>query len=189
MLKRLIENEKIRIDAHKSGNREDNNWDDRKSDIHIHKTTYAKINGKATNIEIRIPINSDRDVSYEIKGKESLQARQKLEKEIQEAFANKNKREQFVADLLKVLDNYSSSLSSEDRANAVVKRIAKHFNLKREIEEDIKSYAGKTLLSYTKIYTDNSQRQYFVTVNDKGINLGEITPFSHTDIRLNRSKS
>lgn len=81
MLKRLIENQKIRINAHQRGNGYIDNWDDLSTDIHIHKTTRAKISGKSVNVEIRIPLNSNRKATFEI-SKTNVITRNRLSKEI-----------------------------------------------------------------------------------------------------------
>ena len=52
-LKELIENQTIKIDDHKRGNREIKNWDNARSDIHIDKTTNFPLNGKRQKVRIK----------------------------------------------------------------------------------------------------------------------------------------
>ncbi len=62
-LKPLIKNQSLIIDDHSQGNREINDWDNKNKDVHIHKNTRTKIEGKKSNLTIKIPINSGRKIS------------------------------------------------------------------------------------------------------------------------------
>ena len=50
-LKSLIENQSIKIDDHKWGNREIKDWDNKQFEVHIDKTTFYPINGKKTKYQ------------------------------------------------------------------------------------------------------------------------------------------
>ena len=92
-LKELIENQTIKIDDHKRGNREIKNWDNARSDIHIDKTTNFPLNGKRQKVRIKIPINSDRPISIENERHQEVnEIPNRLKREIQQALENKQKK-------------------------------------------------------------------------------------------------
>lgn len=186
MLKRLIENQKIRIDAHQRGNGHIDNWDDPATDIHVHKTTRARISGKSVNVEIRIPLNSDREATFEIGKTENEIARRKLSREIREALSNSDTRQGFIDDLVDTLDNYPTTLESRDRCTNAVRRLARHFGLTEQVEDDIVTYAGQRILSFTSTFQDEDARRYAVSLDEDNIEISEIDNYSRKAVRLNR---
>jgi hypothetical protein len=185
MLKRLIENQKIRIDAHQRGNGHIDNWDDPSTDIHIHKTTRAKISGKSVNVEIRIPLNSNREATFEIGKAENEIARKRLSREIRDALTDVNTRQGFIDDLIDTLDNYPTTLSSIDRCTNAVRRLAQHFGLIEQVEEDIIAYAGQRIISFTSTFQDEDDRRYAVSLDEDNIEISEIDNYSRKVVRLN----
>lgn len=186
MLKKLIENQKIRIDAHQRGNGHINNWDDPSTDIHVHKTTRARISGKSVNVEIRIPINSNREATFEIGKTENHIARRKLSKEIREALSDSDTRQGFINDLIDTLDNYPTTLTSRDRCVNAVRRLAQHFGLTEQVEDNLVTYAGQRILSFTSTFQDENNRRYAVSLDENNIEISEIDNYSRKSVRLNR---
>lgn len=105
-LKNLIDNQTIRIDDHKRGNREQKNWDDKSKDVHVDKSTNIKVNGKRQKVQIRIPINSDRPIKISNKNDQVISIPKSLEREIIQALENKEKREAFVSDILNTIREF-----------------------------------------------------------------------------------
>ena len=98
-MKALLKNQTIRIDAHQYGNREVNNWDNITQDIHLDKNTDYKIEGKKQYISIKIPLNSNRDISVVSRSKKQSEVPRSLQKEIQNVFKDINLRERFISQL------------------------------------------------------------------------------------------
>ena len=170
-LKELIKNQVIIIDDHKRGAREIKDYDNSKNDIHIDKETNFPINGKRQKLKIRIPINSDRPITIESKRKE-LAIPSKLQKEIRKSLEDKQIRNAFVGDILKVLANYDSVLNSEEKAVKVLRILSQHFDLKWD-DETILNYKDEILMAYTQFYTDSDKRRFFIKLDKKSITIGE----------------
>ncbi|MBK9733134.1 MAG: hypothetical protein IPO83_17920 [Chitinophagaceae bacterium] len=172
-LKKLIDKQTIIIDDHKRGNGEVKNWDNPSIDIHIDKKTNYRLNGKQQEVRIRLPINSDRPLRIEGKGRKQLNdVPGQLRREIQQAFENKDTRESFVTDVVETLKNYDTILNSEQRVEQVLKNLSRHFNL-QWTDEKIATYRNEVLELYTRNYTDQTGRQFFITVDNKKIKIGE----------------
>jgi molecular chaperone GrpE (heat shock protein) len=173
-LKPLIKNQTIIIDDH-SRNGEMKNWDDDKKDVHIHKNTKTKIEGKKSNLTIKIPINSGRKISISNKNSNNFdKIPRKLKKEIQKAFENKKKREAFIKDLIDVLKNFSSILDNEEKVKEAMRKISKHFDLDRT-RQNIREYLDDSLMSFTQFFTDSDKKQYFITINNKHIKISDAS--------------
>lgn len=180
-LKSLIENQKIIIDEHKRATGEIKKWDS-DDDIHIDKETQYKIEGKLQQVRIKIPINSHRKISVEAKSKINEIPR-KLKKEIIKAFENKKKRESFIQDLVEILKNYESTISNLDKVKDAMTRIAKHFELTSWIEEEIKNIIGSTIAA--RLYKDDENNEYYIIMNNKKIELGQISTSWKEVLKLN----
>ena len=172
-LKPLIKDQSIMIDDHKRGSMEIKDWDNPANDIHIDKRTKYKIDGKRQNVQIRIPINSDRDISVEIKGRKNDKVPKKLKKEIKNAFENENIRKEFVKDLLPILENFSSNLENKEKAKETLTKIAKHFDLNWETQEIVNTIDG-ILNEYTLIYQDKDDDMYYFTINRNHIKISNV---------------
>ena len=72
-LRSLIKNQVLSIDDHKWGCQENKNWDIQHCDIHVDKKTNYPIKGKIREVQIKIPINSNRpiEITDKIKGNKS----------------------------------------------------------------------------------------------------------------------
>tara|TARA_B100001964_G_scaffold13683_2_gene14228 strand:+ start:4577 stop:5152 length:576 start_codon:yes stop_codon:yes gene_type:complete len=174
-LKPLIKNQSLIIDDHSQGNREINDWDNKNKDVHIHKNTRTKIEGKKSNLTIKIPINSGRKISISNKNSNNFdKIPRKLKKEIQKAFENKKKREAFIKDLIDVLKNFSSILDNEEKVKEAMRKISKHFDLDRT-RQNIREYLDDSLMSFTQFFTDSDKKQYFITINNKHIKISDAS--------------
>lgn len=169
-LKSLIKQQTIIIDDHKRGSKEIKNWDNPANDIHIHKQTNYKIDGVIQKVDIKIPINSDRAITIKSKRKDMLEIPPKLNKEIQQAFADKNARESFINDLVTHIKNFETILSDKTRVTKVLANISKHFGLKWT-NDKIATFTNDVLTSYAQKYIDNEGNKYTIKVDKKQIRI------------------
>lgn len=178
-LKSLIDKQTIIIDDHKRGNREIKDWDNPNADIHIDKKTNYSIGGKEREVRIRLPINSSRPVKIEAKGnkKRIADIPRSLKREIQEAFGDKQIREDFMGDVVDTLKNYETILNSEQRVEQVLKNLSRHFDLEWT-DKKIATYKNDILELYTRNYTDEKGHQFFITVDREKIKIGENNGFA-----------
>ena len=106
-LRSLIKNQVLSIDDHKWGCQEEKKWDFKHCDIHVDKRTNFPINGKIREVQIKIPINSNRPIEITNKkngNKSKLDdIPNNLKKEIENAFSNDEIRNAFVVDVYDVL--------------------------------------------------------------------------------------
>lgn len=172
-LKPLIKNQSIIIDDHNWGAREIKNWDNSSSDIHIDKKTKYPIDGVKQNVRIRIPINTEREISVEIKKGKNNEVPNKLRREIIKAFEDKKVRDKFIKDLIPILDNFSSSLDSVEKAESVLRRLSKHFGLKWTTQK-IENHIRGALLEYTQVYEDDDRNQYYITIDKSKIKISDV---------------
>lgn len=184
-LKGLILNQTIRIDDHYWGSGERKYWDDKTKDIHIDKATNTKVEGKRQKVQIRIPINSERPVKIGNKNNEFRSIPRSLEREIQTALENKETRERFVSELLTVLENFPTSLSSEERAKGILDRLSKHFDLEWT-GQTTTTYAKEILKYYAQLYTDNQGLTYFLTIDQSKVEIGQNNGYARYFKRLPR---
>jgi hypothetical protein len=185
-LKPLLDKQIIRIDDHNRGNREIKNWDDSSKDVHIDKRTKYKIDGKTQEVTIRIPINSDREVSVEINGKRNSDLPNKLYKEIRKVLRdNPQVAGAFAKEIADEIKDYNSLLDNEQKAQAALNRLSKHFDLDWT-KDKIATYINDELVAYTQIYRDNKNKAYYFTLNRDYLELSDITGWSRHDIRLSR---
>jgi len=172
-LKKLINNQTIDIDDHHWGSGEIKNWDDSSKDVHIHKRTERKIEGKHRKVDIRVPINSNNAIKITSDLKNLPEIPRTLKKEITEAFENQTIRENFIKDLVVILENYESNFDSLEKANETLKRISKHFSLNWTNNEII-TYIGESIEEIEKILIDDKNHEYYISMNNKRIRIGDI---------------
>jgi len=190
MLKALIKNQKIRVDAHKWGTGESVRWDSASEDIHIDKETVRRIQGRSVKVRIKIPINSDRSVQVGIIGtvkyidQATAKARKEIVEEIVRALSDKQVREAFVNDLLKIMENYPGNLSSLEKARSAVNRLASHFGLSGDIKEEILRHAERKLTAVITVFRE-AENSYFITLGQGGITIGQ-NPLPVDTIRSRR---
>lgn len=138
----LIEHQSIYIDAH--GHELDPNvkeeiFDDTKYDLHLHKRTKkVRINNKQEYIiDIQIPINNpEREITVKKRISENAQGVKtevpgRLDREIRNAFRDKNVRDAFAKSVAKEMQGYPSKQFGEEqeKTQTVLKRIAKAFGV------------------------------------------------------------
>lgn len=172
-LKPLINNQSLIIDDHKWGAKEEKNWDKSSNDIHIDKKTKYSIDGKKQEVRIKIPINTNREITISAKRSKISEVPRKLRKEINNAFENKKIRESFILDLIPILENFNSNLDSVEKATEVLNRISKHFDLEWS-SQTIKNHLKGALIEFTQIYLDEDNKQYYITLDRKRIKISDV---------------
>ena len=164
------------IDDHHWGVGEEKNWNDESKDIHIDKKTQYKIDGKIQEVRIRLPINSDRELSIEVKTNGVKKVPRKLKKEIKKAFKDTKIRNTFIRDLRHILENFSSILNNHEKIKDTMDRLSRHFELewtKQEITTYIDDVIEKRG-SIERIYTDNENNPYYFLINRQKIQISDI---------------
>ncbi|HEY8784501.1 MAG TPA: hypothetical protein VIM16_22940 [Mucilaginibacter sp.] len=180
MLNKLIDDQKIIIDAHKWGTGENISWDKSSNDIHIDKRTNRRIKNQEIVAHIKIPINSDHDISVEIvnnvrKPKQLLEpAERQIISEIRKALSNRKVREEFINSLIDTLQNYPTNLSSPERAEAVMRRLAKHFGLSEELKNTLIELSFGRIASISAMLSGHG-KNFFINLNRENITIGEIS--------------
>lgn len=129
-IKRLLDKQQIRIDAHQRGTGQSNSFDSNK-DVHLHKETLTPVDGKRRKVSILISLNKDNvEIKDECTGTKLEGIPTQLDKEIKTALEKKDVRDQFIRDVKNILKDYSSeSLSNEEKCKKALERIAKSFGL------------------------------------------------------------
>lgn len=173
-LKSLIRDQKIRIDDHKRGTGEVKDWNDSSADIHLDKETYYPIEGRIQNVRIKIPLNSDSDISIKNNTKPAAEIPRKLIREIQGALKNKKNRQNFVNDIVDILKDYDSALSNINNVRESIKKIARHFELDWS-DSEISTNVNGALQSLTKYYSGDDNKSYFIRFDKTEITIGQKT--------------
>jgi hypothetical protein len=172
-LKGLIDRQIIIIDDHRRGSKEIKSCDDQSADIHIDKQTNYPVDGKRQKVRIKVPINSERNISIEnAKGQHLNKIPRQLRNEINKAFQNKVKRERFIKDLIETLRDFPTILNDRQRLRQILNNLSKHFDLKWS-EEIITTYTDDVLTVYTEYYLDKNGNLFFITVDKVKIKLGQ----------------
>lgn len=181
----ILRGQSIKIDNHQRGTSLPNDWKDKNQDIHIDKTTKEyKLKGKRVTVRIKIPINSDKPMSYSIKGEKTHAIPKDLLKEIQNAFSDKQSREVFVSDLIDIINNYNTVMATPQNAIDALNRLSKHFDLEWTNNE-IATFVNKKLQAITLLYRSKEKKHYFISLNQQNIKLGEMDAWSKHEINLN----
>ena len=186
-LKDLIQNQTIIIDNHNWGTGKINDWDDDTQDIHFDKETHYPIGGKKQKVKIKVPLNSKRPVTFSNTiGKGIDVIPQKLKNEIKGAFSDERKRQFFIKDLIKTLENYPSIMSNSGKARDAILKLSEHFDLNLT-GRDIKTYIGDYLESISQNFTDEeSKKRYFIEFNRKNIIAGELNKKTNHHNRMKK---
>ena len=165
-LKPLIKDQTIRIDDHLQDGRIPHRWDGDR-DIHIDKTTN---NGK-DKVRIKIPLNSDREITV-INAKEEIDGiPRKIQKEITKALSNKKIREEFVDSVLEVVQRFGANIENKEHAKQIVNRISKHFGESRIL---IDEYIDQ---KYIQIREDKYCNLFFYRLSNNDLTIGQIDKF------------
>lgn len=128
-LKRLLKNQTIRIDDHRSDGKSIHDWADKSADIHLHKESNNKLDG---HYDIRIPLNNigrQATIKYiASNGQESDTLPKSLRKEIKTAFKRIEERRRFLEEVYQELGNYNWS-DNDDERNRLAKKIGECFDI------------------------------------------------------------
>ena len=136
-IKKLINNQVIRIDNHLRN--VPNDFNDKKQEVHIHKEFREYPNQKNNDVYIKIPLNSKKKISI------SPKVSDRILKEIRDVLDDSETREKFINEVCKVLKEEWKWKSSIENKNDVAKKIANAFGLKK-------------MLSYTEIIHNSELR-------------------------------
>ena len=107
-----------------------------------------------------------------------------LRLEITQALEDREIRTNFVNEVLEVLEDFSTALSSEQRAKQVLTRISKHFDLNWPVDV-IADYAKEALLSLTLEYSGSNEEVYFSKIDHEKIEIGQ---YDEQSIRSRKKK-
>ena len=178
-LKRLIKDQTLTIDDHKRGAGEVMDWDAPGVDVLIDKSTNYLVDGKHQKVRIRIPINTELPIVLENGSGESIDdIPETLQKEIKEALEDRDIRNSFVTDLVEILKNLDTLLSSEESARDILENFSSHFG--REWSKfKATTYSKDILHYYSETYFDEVGTEYFINVNRFEIRIGQgrLYPF------------
>ena len=158
-MKQLIKNQKIRIDDHSRGEAL-GHFDNDIVDIHLDKEA------KSGEYRIRVPLNTNRPVNVEVKGRRSFrdEVPENIAREVRDAFEDVNKRRAFVDDLINELRNYpyrdagrqNNKYADINRAFGALRRLSRHFGL---------DWSNRTVRGFLKEYRSLGLR-CMVTITD-----------------------
>ena len=158
-MKQLIKNQKIRIDDHSRGEAL-GHFDNDNVDIHLDKEA------KSGEYRIRVPLNTNRPVNVEVKGRRSFrdEVPENIAREVRDAFEDVNKRRAFVDDLINELRNYpyrdagrqNNKYADINRAFGALRRLSRHFGL---------DWSDRTVRGFLKEYRSLGLR-CMVTITD-----------------------
>ena len=130
-LKPLIKGQTIRIDDHLQDGRVPHRWNDDR-DIHIDKTT----NNDKYKVRIKIPLNSDREITIIDARKEIDDIPGNIRREITKALSNKKIREEFVDSVLNVVQGFGADIENREHARQIINRISKHFGKSKKLIDE-----------------------------------------------------
>lgn len=177
-LKPLLDKQIIRIDDHNRGSGRPIVWDNLNSDIHIHKQNINKGDG---GYEIKIPINSNRDVSFAFYKKQNTLAPfpHKIKREIAKVLDNAELRKLFLEDVYKAVEAFNWDRNQQNE-RALINKIASAFEIPVERWEEIGPGNKITCVSFSKLNT----RTFHVVLNysSKSVIIGEFMPCSQRGI-------
>ena len=182
-MRRLIENQIIRIDNHRAGGIID--WNDRTSCIHIHKECFR--NNK--KYIIKVPLNRDEEASFTNMHNPNKPIPHKIIEEIQETLNNPQIRDRFIKDVCGVLKSTNWNMSEENMLN-IGKKISSAFGLSY-----FRSYKtiddANNIISFTQVMVDGNMTKYQLTIDllNQRLSIGQLKNnsrlYRHFVINLN----
>lgn len=159
-LKRLIDNQKLRVDAHSRGVATPNDL----KGVHIHKTF---IDHKRRNKSIRIDITGD-NIQYEKSFNDTDKAR--IVKEIGDVLeTDKQKLIEFAKYVSDILWRWSNKGITADKAQEYAKKIASLFDLEETAQKEFTSKVDGEISRYISIHRDSQNKLYVIDQNAKRI--------------------
>ena len=165
-LKPLIKGQTIRIDDHLQDGRVPHRWNDDR-DIHIDKTT----NNDKHKVRIKIPLNSDREITIIDARKEIDDIPGNIRREITKALSNKKIREEFVDSVLNVVQRFGADIENREHARQIINRISKHFGKSKKL---IDEYIDQ---KYIQIREDKYCNLFFYRLSNNDLTIGQIDKF------------
>lgn len=120
-IKGLLKDQVVSFDSH--GHSEMRFFDDSRYDFHLHKRTKRPIEGMERSVDIRIPLNSTREVEITSDNEPINAIPRKLKKEIHGILDDKNTRENFLRNISKALKDYPPDFQVEKNVKLCIKRI------------------------------------------------------------------
>lgn len=156
----LIKDQDVFIDAHGHEN-EDIQFADERYDIHLHKKTNYRVDGKIQEVNIRIPLNSNRPITISNARNKRMEVPRRLQKEINGVFEeNKEIRIRFVEEVRKILEEYYHVFWDKEFAKQVLRKISYFFDLNWDEEDVIFTASKGDRTPYSMYQADFVSREY-----------------------------
>lgn len=186
-LKPLIEKQTIRIDNHFRGAGVPNDIYDRKQDVHIHKEFMDS--NKQRNIVIKIPLQANRNISFEEKDIPS-----RIRKEVTDVLNDVETRDSFLKDVYNALTRDWKWDGTPKEQDSIANRIANAFGIQLS-SRPVRQYDNAICTTATFFLKDDTSnahlanrgtiRQYKMVIDKmEGSSIGEISPISHEYIYI-----
>lgn len=172
----LINNQDVFIDAH-GHEKEGISFSDERYDIHLHKKTKYRIEGKVQEVNIRIPLNSNRSVTVTNAQNKDLDVPRKLLKEVHAVFEEDiDLRTNFVKEMKSILENYYNVFWDKELAKNIFKKIGSFFNLNWDDENTIFAALSKKDFPYMMYQADfiSIETHVRLIMNWEGISIKNI---------------
>jgi len=169
-MKKLISGQTIKCDIHDAGSTQPVEWG---KGLHIHKRMQGRDYGVA---EIRIPLDSDKDIEIDTRGSKETKVR--LFNEIREAFSDVQKIREFIKGLIHEIERFSNGVDVEEHYRAAARRIAKHFELEEKIAREIIEKVDSKIARYTSVHSGGDSKLYYITQSPGEIIASEFRPRS-----------
>lgn len=144
-IRRILQGQIIRICAH--GHNESQRFEDKRFDVHLDKETKTEYCGEKIEVQIRIPVNSDRECTTKIvegRGKMNRKKQEifeKVSREVRDAFSKKEERALFIDSMCQSLcEKYPEILKDHAKAQDAARRVLKAFGIdysKAQIEKEL----------------------------------------------------
>ncbi len=167
-LTKLLNKQTVMIDPH--GHYENDIWDDPRYEIHLHKSTKYKIDGKKCDIDIIVPLNRNDKVRCKKDKKQSIDIPNSIRKEIQKAFEDNDKRSNFVKELSTAINRYKSSKTEEYRIYDSLKKIGTVFGIDFSSDYSIiHTYTSGHVYKTFNVVSHNREEWYRISSNRYGI--------------------
>lgn len=169
-MKGIINGQSIRIESHIYGSRECVSWG---KGVHIHKIMNQD---RHSGAEIIIPLDRYEEISFrKIKG--GTKTEKRIRNEIETAFRDRNKRQDFVKDVLAKLESYTVQMSNKDRIRSLMegaKNLASHFKLKQKILDTFNPYIQHKLSPFISECEDKKGTTYYIIqdIDNQDIKIG-----------------
>ena len=167
-MRRLIENQIIRIDNHRAGGIID--WNDQTTCIHIHKECFR--NNK--KYIIKVPLNRDEKASFTNVYNPHKPIPHKIIEEIQETLNNPKIRDRFIKDVCGVLKRANWNMSEANVLN-ISEKISRAFGL-----SFFRSYKttdnANNIISFTQVMVDENETRYQLTIDllNQRLSIGQL---------------